>query len=100
METIRIRGLSRLAAGLLGLWGAIVALKGLWDVFAGEPEANLYAPHPWAFVTQVEWLRWSGFELSYGLACLGLAWYCLRWGAGLPETLQRRRREPDFELFR
>ena len=99
METIKVRGLSRLAAALLAAWGGLVCLKGLWDSFVGEPEANLYAPYKWAFVTQEQWLRYAGFELAYGLACLGLAWYCLRWGRRLPETVERPRRAPEFTLF-
>ena len=80
-------------------WGGLVALKGLWDLFGGEPEANLYAPAKWAFVTEPQWMRWAGFELTYGLACLGLAWYCRRWAHRLPETIERPRLEPEFSLF-
>jgi hypothetical protein len=99
METIRIKGLARLAAAIFAGWGGLVAFKGLWDLFVGEPEANLYAPHKWAFVTEAQWMRWSGFELTYGLSCLGLAWYCVRWSRRLPETVSRPRREPEFSLF-
>lgn len=98
-ETIKIRALARLTAALLGGWGGLVACKGLYDLFVGEPEANLYAPRPWAFVTREQWLRWSGFELCYGLALLGLAWYCLAWGRRLPETVTRPRKAPEFSLF-
>ena len=99
METIKIKGLARLAAAIFAGWGGLVSFKGLWDLFAGEPEANLYAPQKWAFVTQAQWLRWSGFELTYGLACCGLAWYCLRWSRRLPATVERAVREPEFSLF-
>lgn len=99
METIKIRGLARLAAAIFAGWGGLVASKGLWDLFVGEPEANLYAPFKWAFVTEAQWLRWADFEFLYGLACLGLCWYCVRWARRLPETATRPRREPDFALF-
>lgn len=99
METIKIRGLARLAAAIFAGWGGLVSFKGLWDLFAGEPEANLYAPQKWAFVTEAQWLRWSSFELVYGAACLGLAWYCLRWSRRLPETVSRARRPLEFSLF-
>ena len=99
METIKIRGLARLAAAIFAGWGGLAVFKGLWDLFVGEPEANLYAPVKWAFVTEAQWLRWAGFELFYGLACLGLAWYCVLWGRRLPETAARLRREPEFSLF-
>jgi hypothetical protein len=98
-ETLKIRGLARLAAAIFAGWGGLVALKGLWDLFVGEPEANIYAPAKWAFVSQTQWLRWAGFELVYGLACGGLAWCCLRYARRLPETATRPRRAPEFSLF-
>ena len=99
METIKIRGLARLAAAIFAGWGGLVLLKGFWDLFVGEPEANIYAPEKWAFVTQEQWLRWAGFEAAYGAACLGLAWYCARWARRLPETVSRPARPPEFSLF-
>ncbi|MFI5362885.1 MAG: hypothetical protein ACHQ49_13015 [Elusimicrobiota bacterium] len=98
-ETIKIRGLARLAAAIFAGWGGLVAFKGVWDLAGGEPEANLYSPAKWMFVTEPQWLRYAGFELAYGLACVGLAWYCLRWSRRLPETVERTRREPEFTLF-
>jgi hypothetical protein len=98
-ETIKIRGLARLTSAIFAVWGGLIAFKGFWDLFGGEPEANLYAPAKWAFVTQEQWLRYAGFELAYGAACLGAAWYSWRWGSRLPETIQRARREPEFSLF-
>lgn len=54
-------------------WGGVVMCKGFWDAFIGEPEANLFSPAPWQFVTRQQWLTWSGFEITYGLACIGIA---------------------------
>jgi hypothetical protein len=88
-ETIKVRGLARLAAALFGGWGALVAFKGIYDLFWGEPEANLYAPAPWAFVTKEQWLRYGGFELVYGLACLGIMAYLVSYARFLPETIRR-----------
>ncbi|MBI4679361.1 MAG: hypothetical protein HY748_17435 [Elusimicrobia bacterium] len=98
-EKIKVRGLACLAAAIFGCWGGLIALKGLYDLFIGEPEANLYSAVPWTFVTQEAWLRYGGFEVAYGLACLALGWAVLRYGRFLPETLERARREPKFELF-
>ena len=98
-EKIKIRGLARLAAGIFGVWGAVVTLKALYDLFAGEPEANLFAPRKWAFVTQEQWLRYAGFELAYGLALLALAWYAARFSRLLPDVVTRDRTEPEFKLF-
>lgn len=100
METIKIAGLARLTAAIFAGWGGLALFKGVYDLFlGGEPEANLYAPKAWGFVSQAQWGRYAAFELVYGLACLGLAWYCLRWSRRLPETVERKRREPEFDLF-
>lgn len=88
-ERIKVRGLLRIPAVLLACWGFPVALKALYDLFVGEPEANLYSPQPWAFVTRAQWLRYGGFELAYALACLGLAWYLWSYSRFLPETMER-----------
>lgn len=86
---------------MFGIWGAVVFLKGAYDlVLGGQPEANLYAPVPWAFVTQAQWLRYSGFEATYGVTCLAIAWVLIRYGRFLPETLRRARVEPELDLFR
>ena len=88
-ERVRIRGLAVIAAWIFGLWGAVVAPKGVYDLLWGAPEANRYAPEPWAFVSREAWLRYGGFELAYGLACLALAWYLVRFSRFLPETVER-----------
>jgi hypothetical protein len=98
-ETIKIRGLARLTAAIFAGWGGLAALKGAYDLLGGEPEANKYAPAAWSFVTRAEWSRFARFELVYGLACLTLACYCLRWSRRLPETISRPRRETVYNLF-
>lgn len=98
-ERIRIRGLAQLTSGILGFWGIVVAIKALYDLALGEPEANLYAPQRWAFVTREQWIRYAGFELIYGLACLALAWAVLKYSRFLPYSLERPKSEPEFQLF-
>lgn len=98
-EKVKIRGLARIAAVLLGVWGVVVALKSVYDLFIGEPEANLYSAEKWQFVTRAQWLRYGGFELAYGLACAALAWAALKYARFLPEVVERPRREPDIRLF-
>ena len=88
-ERIKIRGLARISGVLFGLWGLVVAPKGVYDLLGGEPEANLYAPQPWAFVTREQWLRYGGFELAYGLACLALAAFLWKYSRFLPEHIER-----------
>ena len=96
MEQIKIRGLVKISGALFAVWGAAVTVKGVYDRFlGGEPEANRYAPAPWAFVTREQWARYAGFELAYGLACLALAFLLFHYSRFLPETVERRKnREP------
>ncbi len=99
MERIKIRGLAVLFSAVVGLWGLVVSCKGVFDLFVGEPDANLYSSYKWQFITQEQWLRYGGFELAYGLACAGLAWAVWRYSRFLPEAVDRPRRAPDFDLF-
>ena len=98
-EKVKIAGLARLTAWIFGVWGFIVTAKAIYDLFIGEPEANLFAPHKWQFVTRAQWLRYSGFELAYGLALLALAWYAASYARFLPEIVERERQEPEFKIF-
>lgn len=88
-----------MASGILGLWGAAVAAKAVYDLLVGEPEANLYALEKWTFVTREQWLRYAGFELAYGLACLALAWLALRYARFLPAVVERPRSAGELGLF-
>jgi hypothetical protein len=95
-EKIAVRGLPRLAAGIFGFCGALAVLKGLRDCFGGEPEANFFSPRPWEFVTRAQWLRFAGFELAYGAACLGLAWAAWEYSKRLPAWTVRKTKEEGF----
>ena len=97
-EKIIVRGLVRCAGWIFVIWGFIIALKGLWDSFFGEPEANYFSSQPYEFVTLEQWLRYAGFEIAYGLACIGVAYLLFLYAAYLPEYYTRPAQEPD-ELF-
>ncbi len=94
-EKMAVRGLAHLAAWMFLAWGSLTALKGLWDCFGGEPEANYFSPHPWEFVTRAQWMRYAGFELAYGLACLGVAAALRAYGRRLPESVERETPTPE-----
>lgn len=89
MKKIKIRGLVRTAGWLFLAWGAAVAVKGIFDLFWGEPEANFYSPRPWEFISRAQWLNWAGFEVIYGLACLGITWLLWKYAAYVPEEIER-----------
>ena len=97
-EKIKIRGLVRTAGWIFNLWGGVVAFKGLYDSFFGEPDANFYSPEKWQFVTQEQWLRWSGFEITYGLACIAVGVLGWEIGKRLPEWIIRTK-EPKENSF-
>lgn len=95
IEKIKIRGLLRGSGWAFLLWGGLVAVKGLYDAFIGEPEANFYSLQKWEFVTKEEWLRYSGFEWAYGMACVGTALLVWRFAKRVPEIISRERPENE-----
>jgi hypothetical protein len=70
--------------------------QGPSDCLGGEPEANFYSAAPWEFVTRAQWLRFAGFELAYGLACLGLAFAAWRYAERLPVYVLREKKTQEF----
>jgi len=89
MAKIKIRGLLHISGRIFLVWGLIVASKGLWDAFIGEPEANYFSPHPWEFITRQQWLTWAGFEIAFGAACLTACVLLFHYAQRLPEYIER-----------
>jgi hypothetical protein len=89
MKKIKIRGLALSAGWIFLIWGALVALKGFWDVFWGEPEANFYSSAKWEFISKHQWLTWSGFEITYGVACIGVAYLLRKYAQYLPDYIEK-----------
>ena len=89
MKKIKIRGLVICSGWIFVVWGFVVSIKGFWDVFVGEPEANLYSPNKWEFISKKQWLTWSGFEITYGLACIAIAYVLWNYAKRLPEYIER-----------
>lgn len=92
-EKVKIRGLVRIAGWIFAAWGGFAGIAGLYHSFIGEPEANYYSLKPWEFVTQEQWMRWSGFEITYGLACIAVGFLCFEYSKRLPEYIERDRDE-------
>jgi hypothetical protein len=92
-EKVAVRGLARLAGGIFFVFGGLLVVKALWDCFAGAPEANHFSSRPWEFVTREQWLRYGGFQLAYGLSCLGLGWAARAYARRLPEWRERKKQE-------
>lgn len=90
MKKIKIRGLVNAAGWIFFAWGGIITVKGLYDMFWGEPEANFYSRVKWEFITQQQWLNWAGFELAYGLACAGIASLLWKYAKRTPEYITRQ----------
>jgi hypothetical protein len=99
-EKVYIAPLARLAAWIFSVWGILIILKAFYDLFLGEPEANLYSARPWQFVSLPQWMRYSGFELSYGAACLALAAGIRAYSKLLPKTLNRPKKPALLDLFK
>ena len=97
-EKIKVRGLAQIAGWIFVSWGSIIGVVGLYHAFLGEPEANYYSLEKWQFVTQEQWLRWDGFEITYGLACMGIGFLCWEYAKRLPESVSRAKQRVD-DLF-
>lgn len=91
MEKIKIRGLLKNASIIFILWGVFVLVKGLWDLFIGEPEANMYSLNKWDFISMKQWLTWSWFEVIYGITCITIAYFLLKYSKRLPIYILRKR---------
>ena len=90
MGKLKIRGLVVCASWIFAVWGVLVSFKGFWDVFLGEPESNFYSQTKWEFVSQQQWLTWSGFEITYGIACISIAYLLKIYAERLPEFIERK----------
>ncbi len=99
-ETVYLAPLARLTASIFAIWGLLIALKALYDLFWGTPEANLYSARPWQFISLPQWMRYSGFELSYGIACVALAAGIRAYSNFLPETRLRPKKTAALDLFK
>ena len=99
-EEVFVAPLARLVAFIFAVWGTVVVFRAVYDLFWGSPEANLYSAHPWQFVSVSQWLRYAGFELSYGLVCASLAAGIYAYSKFLPETLRRKKIEFGKDLFK
>jgi len=98
MEKKKIRGLVFGAGWIFLVWGIVVTIKGFWDSFLGEPEANLYSPHKWDFITQSQWLNWAGFEIAYGFACIFIALVLRSYARRLPEYIEVNSANPNDQI--
>jgi hypothetical protein len=98
MEKIKVRGLVLCASWIFFVWGLVVVIKGFYDSFLGEPEANYFSPHKWDFISRSQWFTWSGFEITYGFACIGMFLALRKYASQLPEYVERPVRKTDFEL--
>jgi len=90
MKKLKIRGLAVCASWILAVWGTLVSVKGFWDVFFGEPESNYYSQTKWEFISQKQWLTWSGFEITYGITCISIAYLLVKYAEKLPEFIERK----------
>ncbi|HBU70296.1 MAG TPA: hypothetical protein DEE98_07955 [Elusimicrobia bacterium] len=98
MENIKVRGLPVISGWIFIFWGIVVSLKGFYDAFWGEPEANIYSPKKWEFISQQQWLTWSGFEITFGLACVGVAFLLFAYSKRLPEYIEREIKDKNTVL--
>jgi hypothetical protein len=76
----------RVSSVVFKIWGAVAALKGIYDLVSGAPEANMFSAEKWQFVTYEQWLRWGGFELTYGLFCAAFGYLLFAVAAAVKKS--------------
>ena len=80
MQKVRYRAIFRSSGWIFSIWGSIVIIKGLYDAFVGVPESE--------FITSDKWLKYSGFEVVYGLACLTVGYLIFEFAKRIPEFIE------------
>jgi len=66
-ERKEIRGLVKLAGWLFYIWGVLVTIVGFLRLLnINKPDSE--------FVTAADWLRYSVFQVTYGMVCVGVGY--------------------------
>jgi len=81
MQKIKYRAVFKSSGWIFTVWGIIVVIKGLYDVFVGLPESE--------FVPLENFAKYSGFEIVYGLACVLVGLIIFEFAKKLPEIIER-----------
>lgn len=62
-----IKGLLKLAMWLFYIWGILVTVVGILRLLnINKPDSE--------FVTVADWLRFSVFQVTYGMVCIGVGY--------------------------
>jgi hypothetical protein len=83
-KKIKIRWLFKFSSWLFIILGIIILIDGILDSFFLEPEANKFSLSRWEFITLEEWTNFARFEMIYGLSCIILGLYILKFSHKLP----------------
>ncbi|MFA5857690.1 MAG: hypothetical protein WC955_01335 [Elusimicrobiota bacterium] len=78
MKKYKLRGLVSIAGWIILVFGLMVITDGVYDMFWGEPESNMFSFYKWQFVSLQQWANYARFELIYGLCCVLITAYL--WG--------------------
>ncbi|HAX61734.1 MAG TPA: hypothetical protein DCX95_04125 [Elusimicrobia bacterium] len=81
MQKIRYRAVFKGSGWIFTVWGIIVVLKGLYDVFVGLPESE--------FVPLANFSKYAGFEVVYGLACILMGLVIFEFAKKVPEFIEK-----------
>ena len=81
MQKIKYRAVFKSSGWIFTVWGMIVVMKGLYDVFVGLPESE--------FVPLANWSKYAGFEVVYGLACIMMGLVIFEFSKKVPEIIER-----------
>jgi len=92
-KKVKVRWLFKFSSWLFIIIGTIILIDGILDSFILEPEANKFSLSKWEFITFEEWLNFARFEMIYGLSCIILGLYTLKFSRKLPSYIIKELKE-------
>lgn len=79
---VKLRAVVRTGGWIFIIWGIIVVIKGILDAFILEPESE--------FIALKDWIRYSGFEITYGVVCILFGLVILEFSKRVKEKIKRK----------
>jgi len=89
VKEVKLRPVVRTSGWIFVIWGTVVVIKGILDAFFLEPESE--------FITIKEWIRYAGFEIIYGFACIIFGLVIFEFSKRVKEKIKKKI-EKSFEL--
>jgi len=81
-KEVKLRPVVKAGGWIFIIWGIVVVVKGILDAFIFEPETE--------FIALKEWIRYAGFEIVYGFACILFGLVIFEFSKRVKEKIKKR----------